>query len=164
MLFQASPSEHMDRLAFLIGRFVGTQELKLPGKEPFSFEFLAFGSRHNAERWLSLQFVAKIPGYGIESRHDFVTWDPKAEQYRWVMLSNLSVEPIVLDGGFEDNALVLISNPWQSSWGLTQLKATLTPMECGSWTFEVDMQKDGMSAQVTSLMAMPDLVEPTEEP
>lgn len=146
----------MNRLSFLIGRFVGSQNLKLPGKEPFSFEFLCFGSRHEDERWLSVQFVAKVPGYGIESRHDFVTWDSSTERYRWVILGNMSSEPMLFVGDFVGDTLVMESQPWQSHWGEVRLKAKLRPLECGSWTFDI-YESDDSANFAASLMTMPDI-------
>lgn len=157
MFYQVVPDDHMNRLEFLVGRFVGSQDLKLPGKDSFDFEFLCFGSRHHDERWLSIQFVAKVPGFGIESRHDFVTWNPHTKMYRWVMLSNMSAEPIILDGEFINGVLELESRPWQASWGETKLKAKLKPMECGSWTFDFSVLHGDNYAHLASLMAMPDI-------
>ncbi|MBX3117771.1 MAG: hypothetical protein KF784_01810 [Fimbriimonadaceae bacterium] len=146
----------MNRLSFLMGRFVGSQDLKFPGKQPVNFEFLCFGSKHEDERWLSLQFVAKIPGYGIESRHDFVTWDNDKERYRWVMLSNMSVDPLILDGEFNGDTLELTSQPWQSAWGNVILQARLRPLEHGSWTFDFSTLDD-TADPLASMMAIPDI-------
>lgn len=161
---QTLPSEALNKLSFLLGRFVGAVEMITPRQERANFEFACLGSRHLDERWLSLQVVGKVPGLGLESRHDFITWDPAVERYRWILITNFDAEPIRFEGAFRNGLLELHSEIWHSQWGETQLKAIVTPLEYGSWVFDMFTAVNGVETNVASMMAMPDIGDPQSSP
>lgn len=124
MYHRAIPVEQVGKLEFMVGSFVGLlRRLQADGTWAEVGARLE-GELHPLERWLKWHHEVDGETPYLENMDSQMTWDGAREEYVSYNFSLHSSDPLILRGQFQDDRLVLRSEPWTSSEGLVRFRVT----------------------------------------
>ena len=150
------PTEHLRKLDFLLGESSGWETLYPPGQPPVQFTATYAASREDCERFVKVEFFGDIPGWGIESFMALVTWSESRSAYRMWIFSATQEEPMHMTGGFQNDELVLISDPWKMPWGIQKMRSTFKPLPDGGFSYLAELwDPDGYSKYCSVTFEVP---------
>jgi len=127
------PVSQMSRLQFLTGDFKGDETVWLPQNlGTMRFEALWAGSWEPCDRYLHMTHFADNRAAGAcDSVHFMATYDLRKKQYVLHIFSSSAPDVEVLTGDFQDDALVLVSQPCETLFGVERHRLRLTPSAAG---------------------------------
>lgn len=117
----------MRRLEFLVGESSGYQTLYPPGSDPVQYLAVCSITREQCDRFLELRFFASVPGFGPCSITALLGYSMSKGCYEMWLFSSGSEQPMHLSGDFQGDKLVLVSEPWNMSFGLQKFRITFSP-------------------------------------
>ncbi len=126
------PVEQLRKLQFLLGEAVGLETLYPPGLPPVTFQAHITGAWEACERFIQLDFYGEVPGYGAESFRALITYSQSKESYRMWAFAASQEEPLHMEGNFQGETLIFVSDPTQMIWGMQRLRYTFTPHPGGN--------------------------------
>jgi hypothetical protein len=126
------PTQQLRQLEFIIGDFVGTETLYPPESSPVHFTAHVSGQWEVCERFVKIDFFADIPGVGVETFRAMITYSEAKSAYRLWVFAASQEEPVHMEGGFEADRLIFVSDPTPMVWGMQRLRYTFTPHADGS--------------------------------
>ena len=126
------PTNHLQRLEFMVGEFTGIETLYPPEGGPVHFTAYVVGRWEACDRFVEVDFYADIPGVGRESFRAMITYSGSHQAYRMWIYAASQEDPVHMVGQFEGDVLIFISDPTNMIWGMQRLRYAFTPHEDGS--------------------------------
>lgn len=121
------PVHRLRRLEFMLGESAGLETLYPPEGLPVQFQSHVSAKWESCERFVVLDFYADIPGVGPETFHAMITFSNERCCYRMWSFEASHEEPMYMEGDFQGDQLVLLSDPTRMIWGFQRLRYTFTP-------------------------------------
>jgi hypothetical protein len=116
----------------MLGESAGLETLYPPEGQPVQFQAHVSARWESCERFFTLDFYADIPNLGPETFHAMITYSEDSNCYRMWSFEASHEEPMYMEGNFQGDQLVLVSDPTKMIWGFQRLRYTFTPHRDGS--------------------------------
>jgi hypothetical protein len=100
-----------------------------PDQPPIRFEVHSEADWETSDRFIRFELFCRASTSIFESMLGMIGYDPERNLYRMWTFSRSQAEPMYLAGGFDENRLIVVSEPSPMIWGIQRLRYTITPLE-----------------------------------
>ena len=133
------PKKEIKKLDFLVGEFTSWQTLfPTTGAPPVQYRSVVRAEREGCDRFLRLEQFSDVPGIGLISTTALYSYNRRENLYECYGFSSAHEEPLRMRGGWQEDKLILVSEPVSGYSGLDRIRHTLIPKGEECWEFQED--------------------------